>query len=102
MKAVLSAQTTRRSLADCDELRKSRSGGAAFVPVMHAASTRELYTAWIQRILVQCQLRPRPVVIINERLEVPEQTALVEHDRMIKALATDCANDPFDIGTLPR
>jgi hypothetical protein len=48
-----------------------------------AASTGELYTAWNRRILVQCQVRPRLVIIIDERLEVLEETALVEHDHVI-------------------
>ena len=66
-----------------------------------AASVGELYTAWIRRILLQCEVRASPMIVTDERLKVPGQTALVEYDDVIETFATDCANDPFDIRTLP-
>jgi len=65
------------------------------------ASVGGLYTAWIRRILLQSEVRASPVVVTDERLKVPGQTALVEYDHVIEAFATYCANDPFDIRTLP-
>ena len=66
-----------------------------------AASACELYTAWIRRILLQCEVCASPVIVADERLKVPGQTALVEYDHVIEAFATYCADDPFDIRTLP-
>ena len=63
------------------------------------ACTGKLYTAWIRRILLQCQVRASPMVITCEHLKVPRQTTLVEYHHVVKALATDCANDPFNIRT---
>ena len=67
-----------------------------------AARIGELYTAWIRRILLQCEVRASPMIVTDERLKVPGQTALVEYDHVIEAFATDCPNDAFDIRTLPR
>ena len=66
-----------------------------------AASVGELYTAWIRRILLQSEVCATPLIIIYERLKVPGQTALVEYADVIEAFAMHCANDPFDIRTLP-
>ena len=66
-----------------------------------AARIRELHTAWIRRIFVQREVRASSMIVADECLKVPEQAALVEHDHVVEALATDCANDPFDVGTLP-
>ncbi len=86
------------------------SGRPAFVPVMQpahfrhgddAAGLRRLYGAWIRRILLQCEVRASSMIVADECLKVPGQTALVEHNHVIEAFATNCANDPFDIRTLP-
>ena len=66
-----------------------------------AASVGELYTAWMRRILLQCEVCASAVIVTDERLKMPRQTALVEYDHVIEAFATYCANDPFDIRTLP-
>ena len=65
------------------------------------AGIRRLYTPWMRRILLECEVRASPMIITDERLKVPGQTALVEYDHVIEAFATDCANDPFNIRTLP-
>ena len=89
---------------------KSCSGRSAFVPVMEpahlrdrndAASTGELYTPWNRCILLQCEVCASPMIVPDERLKVPRQTALVEYHHVIEAFATNCANDPFHIRTLP-
>jgi hypothetical protein len=86
------------------------SGRSAFVPVMQpahfgdgddAATVEGLYTAWIRRILVQREMRASAVIITDERLKMPAQAGLVEHNKVIKAFATYCADHSFDIGALP-
>ena len=67
----------------------------------NAASIGDLYTASIGRILLQSEVCASPVIVIDERLKVPGQTALVEYDHVIEAFATYCADDAFDIRTLP-
>ena len=90
--------------------QKSCSGRSAFVPVMEPAHFRDgddvactgkLYTAWIRRILFQCQVRASPMIITCEQLKVSRQTALVQYHHVVEAFATDCAHDPFNIRTLP-
>jgi hypothetical protein len=75
---------------------KSYSGRSAFVPMMQpthfgdgdeAASVGELHTAWIRRILVQCEMHASALIVSNERLKVPRRTALVkirQRDRGIR------------------
>jgi hypothetical protein len=41
------------------------------------------------------------MIVAAEVLKVSVQTALVEHDQVIQALATKGADHAFDIGTLP-
>ena len=53
-----------------------------------AASVGELYTASIRRILVQCEMGASAVIITDERLKMPAQAGLVEHNKVIKAFAT--------------
>jgi hypothetical protein len=66
-----------------------------------AASIGDLYRRSIRRILLQCEVRARPMIVTDGSLKVPGQTGLVEYDHLIEAFATDCANDPFDLRTLP-
>ena len=54
------------------------------------------------REFLQSQVNPAPMVIVHERLKVLVQTAFVEHDQVIQALAADSTNDPLDVSTLPR
>jgi len=41
------------------------------------------------------------MIVVDEVLKVSVQTALVEYDHVIQALAANGADHPFDIGTLP-
>ncbi len=41
------------------------------------------------------------MIVVDEVLKVSVQTALVEYDHVIQALASNGAYHPFDIGTLP-
>ena len=80
------------------ELSNSRSGRPAFVPVMQPAHFRdrddaafvgELYIAWVRRILLQREMRAGSMIIVNERLKVPPQTALVEYEQVVEAFANE-------------
>src|SRR4051794_23430584 len=51
---------------------------------------------------LQRQMGPGPMIITAESVKVAVQAGLVEYDQVIKAFATDAANDPFDIRALPR
>ena len=91
----------------------SCSGSPALVPVMEAANLgngndrsdlRCLDCTWFRTVLLQRQMRPGPMIITAERLQMAVQTGLVEHNQVIKAFATYGANDPFGNGctsTLP-
>ena len=92
-------------------VEKSLSGRSAFAPVMQPAhfgdrddeaSIRRLYTPWVRGVLLQCEVRASALVVRDERLKMPAQAGLVEHNYVIKAFAADGANDSFDIGALPR
>ena len=41
------------------------------------------------------------MIVVDEVLNVPVQTALVEYDHVIQALAAEGADHPLDISTLP-
>ena len=63
------------------------------------ASIGPLHTARLRAVLLQCQMCPAAMVIIKEHFEIPAQTALVEYDHVIEALANG-ADHSFDIRTL--
>ena len=86
------------------------SGGATLISMMQStdlrncddpASSGRLHAARLRAVFLQCQMGPAAMVIINEQFEMPVQTALVEYDHMIEALAANGADKPFDISTLP-
>src|SRR5688572_2732956 len=86
------------------------SGGATLVPMMQSTDLRDrddpasigwLHTAGLRAVFLQCQMCPAAMVIIKEHFEMPAQTALVEHDHVIEALAANGANHSFHIRTLP-
>src|SRR3954447_20772082 len=53
------------------------------------------------RILVQRQMAPAVMVVVEERLQMARQTGLIENDDMIQAFAAYGANHPFYVRTLP-
>ena len=86
------------------------SGGPALVAMMQSTDLRDrddsasigrLHTARLRAVFLQCQMRPAAMVIIKEHLEMPAQTALVEYDYVIEALAANGADYSFNIRTLP-
>src|SRR5688572_8066055 len=63
--------------------------GPALVPVMEAANRghtndrsdlRCLNRSRFRTILLQCQMRPRPMIIANERTQVKLETAFIENN----------------------
>jgi hypothetical protein len=53
-------------------------------------------------ILLQGQMRTTPMIVVYETTQVPPKTLCIEHDHMVQALASDRANDPFDVSALLR
>ena len=90
--------------------RERRSGGATFVVVMQPANVRDLddrAAGWRLgnprdgSILVQREVSA-PLVIVREvALQVTVQRALVPHDDVIEALASEGANHAFSERILP-
>ena len=56
----------------------------------------------IRRILVQREMRPNLVVIGSVILQNATQMRFVEHDQVIKAFATNRADEALDVAVLPR
>ena len=86
------------------------SGGPALVAMMQSTDLRDCDDSasiccldWprLRTVLGQCQMCPAAMVVIKEHFEMPTQTALVEYDHVIEALAANGADHAFDICTLP-
>ena len=60
-----------------------------------------LHRSWFGCVLVQRQVTAAVMVIVEKRLQMARQAGLVENNHVIQALATNRANDPFDIRPLP-
>jgi hypothetical protein len=61
---------------------------------------------WIERatgvFFLHADVRRTPISVLPETTQVPPKTLSVEDDdHVIQALASDGADDQFDIGTLP-
>jgi len=55
----------------------------------------------LRAVLRQCQMRPAPVIVVDEVLKMSIQAALAENDHVIQALPANGADHPLDIGSLP-
>ena len=53
------------------------------------ASIGRLHAAGLRAVLLQCQMGPAAMVIIEEHFEMLAQAALVEYDHVIEALAAN-------------
>jgi hypothetical protein len=104
--------TTRQSAVRLGQRgRARRSGSPSFVVVMQPADVWDCDDGATNcglggprdgRILVQREVSA-PLVIVGEVTpKVAVQRALVPHDDVIEALASDGADDAFDERTLPR
>lgn len=68
----------------------------------NASEFNWLHRPWLRRVFAQREVRSGFVIVASEQLHVPVERGLVEHNDMIETLAPKRANDPFDIGSLPR
>lgn len=56
----------------------------------------------LRRVLLQSQVCPGSMIVIEEISKVPVKAAFVEYDDVVQALAANGSDDPLDISTLPR
>jgi hypothetical protein len=84
--------------------------GATFIAMMQAGDLREgddLASGWrlswarFGTILVEREMRPRPMIILNIGRQGAAQVTLIENDNVIETLVPNRANDPLDISILP-
>ena len=66
------------------------------------AQHRGLDRSGLWAVLLQCQMRTAPMIVINEALKMSVQAALAEYDEAIKALAANGSDHPFHVRALPR
>lgn len=86
------------------------SGGAALVTMMESADLWNRMTCpssadWTERgsgVSFCNPRRPASVIVVHEALKVPVEASFIEHDHVVQAFATNRADNPFDIGSLPR
>ena len=80
--------------------------GAAFVAMMSAPDLRKgnnlafgrwAYGPGLWAILVEREMRPRPMIVLNKGRQGAAQVMLIENDNVIETFAPDRADDPFDI-----
>src|SRR5262249_7541735 len=53
-------------------------------------------------ILIQRQMRPRPMVITKVTFQNSTEMPLVDHDHVVQAFAANTSDNPFRIAVLPR
>ncbi len=84
--------------------------GAALVTMIESADfrhgnnpphVRRLDRARFRCVLLQSQVRPAPMIVIHETLQVTVQASFAEHNYVVRALAADGADDAFDLSSLP-
>ena len=90
--------------------QQQKLGGASFVSMMQATDLRERYnlasgrTAYgpaLWTILVEREMRSRPMIVLNIGRQSTAQVMLIENDNVIKTLAPNRTDDPLDISVLP-
>src|SRR6266481_7082714 len=57
---------------------------------------------WLWRFLLQSKVRATPMIIVREFSEVAIQVSFTEYDHVIQTLPANAADQPLDIGSLPR
>jgi len=67
-----------------------------------ASSFRPMHRPRGRRVLLQGKVRPRIVVVSQERLDVTVQPGLAEDDHVVQAFTPNRSDDAFDIGALAR
>ena len=68
----------------------------------HTAERNRLDGAGDRCVLFQRQMRPTTLVVFEVALQNSTQPSLMEDNDVIQAFAPNGANQPFDIGILPR
>src|SRR4051794_18351777 len=63
---------------------------------------RQLHLPRLRRVLRQRQMRPRFVIIRDERFQMIVQVGFVENDQMVEALTADRTDQALHVGSLPR
>jgi hypothetical protein len=58
--------------------------------------------AWVGAILVERKMGAGSMLVVDVPRQNAAQMALVEHHNVIKKLAANRADDPLDVGVLPR
>jgi hypothetical protein len=66
------------------------------------ASLQSLNGSGFRCILIQRQMRPRPMVITEVTFQNPTQVPLVDHDHVVQAFSANTPDYPFRIAVLPR
>src|SRR5215831_17207179 len=56
----------------------------------------------LRGVLIQRQVRPRPIVIPEVTLQNSTQMPLVDHDHVVQAFSANTSDHPFCITVLPR
>ena len=104
---ILAVGGRRHSIGERDE----RSGGlcGAAIAMMEPAEHRlgnnitdRFDAAGEGRVAVEGEVSPRPVVVVDVLAQDATQMILAEGDDVVRALATDAADDALDEGVLPR
>ena len=55
-----------------------------------------------RRILVECKVRAHPIVVGDVIRQQLAEVTFPQHHNMVEALASDRANQPFNMTVLPR
>ena len=81
-------------------LRSMLAGTEAKIAIAACDTPDCLHGSMERRILVECKVRAHPIVVggVIRQQMVP----FPQHHDMVEALASDRANQPFDMTVLPR
>ena len=88
-----------------------RLGGASLVTMMESTDPRNrndmpgfgrLDGPRLRRVLLQSQVCPGSMIVVQKISKVPAKASLVEYDDVVQALASNGSDHPFYISTLPR
>ena len=61
-----------------------------------------LHGSMERRILVECEVRAHPIVVGGVVRQQMAEVPVPSHHDMVEALASDRANQPFDMTVMPR
>ena len=105
------AHFVRRVMSKRAPVTQQASSGRARVSVVQPANVRNgdhgsapgrFNLAWGRRVAVQRLMGARDVIVIEIIREDVFQVRFVQHDHVVQAFAADRADQPFNVGILPR